>query len=97
MLAKAIEFASRSKSYVVSAALHKWRNHRVTVQNALAFAAQYHAAQLQYKMLYIWRLQLRSKLKLARKARTAEKYFIKRQAWTMWRHQMDGRKREKKR
>jgi protein SFI1 len=95
-LAKAIEFASRPKTYIASAALQKWRSRQLTVQNAYNFASQYHSAQLQYKTLYAWRLLLRSKIKLVRQARAAAKYFIKRKMWEAWRRRMEERKRENK-
>ncbi|KAI0316688.1 Sfi1 spindle body protein-domain-containing protein [Amylostereum chailletii] len=94
--AKALAFASRTKSFSSVSALHKWRQQYTTHQNAHTFATQYHSAQLQFKMLFAWRIALRAKLKLIRKARVAEKYFVMRRAWKGWQQSVEERKREKK-
>ncbi|KAI0029377.1 Sfi1 spindle body protein-domain-containing protein [Vararia minispora EC-137] len=94
--AKALEFASRSRSHVSITALQKWRSRIAATRATLSFASQYHTAQLQYKMLYIWRLQLRAKLKLARQARIVSKYFVARRAWVVWRRAMEERTRERR-
>jgi len=56
----------------------------------------YHSAQLRFKILLIWRLQLRSKLKKAKQARIAEKFFIARRAWKIWTDKFDEIRRQKK-
>ena len=47
-------------------------------------------------MLLTWRIELRSKLKLVRQAKLAEKFFIFRKAWRIWVHRADENMREKK-
>jgi protein SFI1 len=56
----------------------------------------YHSAQLRFKILSIWRLQLRSKLKMAKQARIAEKFFIARRAWKTWTDKFEHIRRQKK-
>ncbi|KZT68998.1 hypothetical protein DAEQUDRAFT_765781 [Daedalea quercina L-15889] len=80
----AMAFYSRGSSTVVSAALRKWRGTYSTHQNAANFAVHYHSAQLQYKTLLGWRLQLRAKLKMIKQARIAHKFFLQRTYFKLW-------------
>lgn len=65
-------------------------------RNAEAFAIQYHSTQLGYQMLLTWRIQLRDKLKMMKKARMAEKFLAARRAWRVWKGRLDEKRREKK-
>jgi protein SFI1 len=56
----------------------------------------YHSAQLRFKILLIWRLQLRSKLKKAKQARIADKFFNARRAWKIWTDKLDEIRRQRK-
>lgn len=67
-----------------------------THQNAQAFAAHYHSIQLRFKMMLVWRLQLRAKLKLVKQAKLVEKYFIIRMAWKKWQQKLEDKRREQK-
>jgi protein SFI1 len=95
-LACAISFSLRSSSTLASGALQRWRQVYATHQNAQDFAVHYHSVQLQFKMVLIWRLQLRAKLKLIKQAKLVEKYFIVRNAWNKWHNHLADKRREMK-
>ncbi|TFY63971.1 hypothetical protein EVJ58_g2926 [Rhodofomes roseus] len=80
----AMAFHTRSSSTVTTAALQKWRGVYSTHRNATTFAVHYHSAQLQYKALLTWRLQLRAKLKMIKQARIAQKFFLQRRYFKLW-------------
>jgi protein SFI1 len=65
-------------------------------QGAHAFAVQYARVQLQFRLLFRWRVQLRVHLKLFRQAKIADKYFVMRRAWRIWMDKAQGRRREKR-
>ncbi|KAI9446235.1 hypothetical protein H4582DRAFT_2069571 [Lactarius indigo] len=67
-----------------------------TKQGAHAFAVQYANAQLQYRVLFNWRVQLRAHVKHFRQAKILEKYFVVRRAWKMWMERAVERGREKR-
>lgn len=47
-------------------------------------------------MILTWRLQLRARLKLAKQARAAEKYFAMRSAWKIWHVKLADKRRDRK-
>ena len=81
---KALAFSVRANSSVVISTMQKWQRVLATHRNAGLFAVQYHSAQLRFKMLLQWRIVLRKKLKMVRKAREADKYLHVRRAWKLW-------------
>ena len=81
---KALAFSVRANSSVVVSTLQKWRHVLATHRNAGLFAVQYYSAQLRFKILLQWRIALRKKLKMVRKAREADKYLRIRRAWKLW-------------
>ncbi|OJT15746.1 hypothetical protein TRAPUB_4382 [Trametes pubescens] len=89
-------FAARSASILGSAALKKWRAAYTSHQNALTFAVHYHRAQVQYKMLLIWRLRLRAKLRRAKQAKAAQKHLLLRRYLHMWTAKVAEKQRERK-
>lgn len=92
----AVTFSLRSSSTLAQSSLQRWRQVHTSHQNAQAFAVHYHSVQLRFKMVMIWRVQLRAKLKLAKQARIAEKYFAIRNAWKMWQEKLAEKRRERK-
>jgi protein SFI1 len=86
----------RSNAYTASFALQTWRQVHASHRNALSFAVHYDSAQLRFKMLLAWRLQLRSKLKMVKQGRMAEKFLISRRAWKIWTHKLEEKQRQKK-
>ena len=66
-----------------------------THRNASSFAAQYRSAQLRFKMLLQWRIALRKRLKMVRKAREADKYLHIRRAWKQWVDKLADARRQK--
>lgn len=92
----ALAFSTRASSTVVSSSLHRWRQVYHTHQNAQSFAVHYHSAQLRFKMLLVWRLQLRARLRMVKEARLAQKYFLQRRFWKQWKTQFAQKKLDKK-
>ena len=92
---KALAFSVRANSSVVISTMQKWQRVLATHRNAGLFAVQYYSAQLRFKMLLRWRIVLRKKLKMVRKAREADKYLHIRRAWKLWVNKLaDARRRE---
>ncbi|KAI8998736.1 Sfi1 spindle body protein-domain-containing protein [Trametes punicea] len=89
-------FASRSSSVLVSVAFRKWQETYKSHQNALTFAMHYHKAQLQYKMLLTWRLQLRAKLRMVKQAKAAQKQLLLRRYFHVWQGRAAEKQRERK-
>lgn len=85
----------RTNSSTAVSALTVWKQRLMGHHNSAAFAAQYHTAQLQFRTMFTWRLQLRAMLKLQRQARLAEKFFVMRKAWKAWMQKRDEQRREK--
>lgn len=96
ILDTALAFSMRPSSALASSSIQKWRNVHHTHRNAQTFAVHYHSAHLSFKMLLLWRLQLRKKLKLAKQAKLADKFFVMRGAWRTWLAQVAEKKRNKK-
>jgi hypothetical protein len=95
-LVAALSFAQRCQIHVTSSALQVWHKRLATQQGANAFAVQYANAQLQFRILYRWRVQLRAHLKRFRQAKIADKFFVTRQAWKIWVDRAKVRGREKR-
>jgi protein SFI1 len=95
-LGAALSFAQRCQIHVTSSALQVWHKRLATQQGANAFALQYANAQLQFRFLYRWRVQLRVHLKRFRQARIADKFFVVRRAWRIWVDKVEVRGREKR-
>ena len=92
---KALAFSVRANSSVVISTLQKWQRVLDTHRNASLFAVQYYSAQLRFKVLIQWRIVLRRKLKMVRKAREADKYLHIRRAWKLWVDKLvDARRRK---
>jgi hypothetical protein len=47
-------------------------------------------------MLLAWRIHLRTKFKMIKQARLAEKFFVIRKAWRIWTDRFEENSREKK-
>ncbi|KAI0341741.1 hypothetical protein BDW22DRAFT_1485199 [Trametopsis cervina] len=92
----AVHFSLRSSSTLASSTLQRWQAVYISHQNAQAFAVHYHSIQLRFKMVLVWRLQLRAKLKLVKQAKAIEKYFVMRNAWRIWQEKQAGKRREQK-
>ncbi len=90
----ALAFAQRSQINVASSTLQVWHKRLATQQGAQAFAMQYARVQLQFRVLFTWRVQLRAHLKLFRQAKIAHKYFVMRRAWRVWVDRAEARGRE---
>ena len=80
----ALAFAQRSQINLASSALQLWHKRLATQQGTQAFAIQYARVQLQFRVLFKRRVQLRAHLKLFRQAKIAHKCFVMRQAWRLW-------------
>jgi len=89
-------FSMRSNSYVVASALRQWHQMYTIHQNRYAFAIQHHQARVQYNALVMWRIQLRTKLKLLKHARMVEKFFVQRRMLKSWRCKLEMKKRLEK-
>ena len=89
-------FRSRSSSVLAASVLKRWREVLQSHQNAQAFAVHYHRAQLQYRMLLTWRLQLRAKLRLVKQAKAAQKYLVMRRCFRAWAAKVQEKKRLRK-
>ena len=94
--ATALAFAQRSQVHVTSSALGVWQRRLATQQGAQAFAVQYANAQLQFRILFKWRVQLRAHLKHFRQAKYADKVFVMRRAFRMWVQRAEEHGREKR-
>ncbi|KAI0302238.1 Sfi1 spindle body protein-domain-containing protein [Russula brevipes] len=92
----ALSFAQRSQVHVASSTLQVWHKRLAAKQGAYAFAVQYARAQLQFRILFKWRVQLRVHLRRFRQAKIAHKFFVMRQAWKIWVDKAEERGREKR-
>lgn len=81
----------RSSSALASSTLKRWLQVYTTHRNAQAFAIHYHASHLRFNVIMTWRIQLRSKLKLIKQAKVAEKTVV----WRKWIEKVKQRKRER--
>lgn len=95
ILDKALAFSVRANSSVVISTMQKWQRVLATHRNASLFAVQYYSTQLRFKMVLQWRIVLRKKLKMVRKAREADKYLHIRRAWKSWVNKLADEKRLK--
>jgi protein SFI1 len=55
---------------------------------------QYANAQLQYRVLFNWRVQLRAHVKHFRQAKIADKFYVKKRAWRTWMVRAEERGRD---
>ena len=92
---KALAFSVRANSSTVISAMQKWQRVLATHHNASLFATQYRSAQLRFKMLLQWRIALRKRLKMVKKAREADKYLHIRRAWKLWAEKLADARRRK--
>jgi protein SFI1 len=92
----ALSFAQRCQIHVTSSAFQVWHKRLATLQGANAFAVQYANAQVQFRILYRWRVQLRAHLKRFRQAKIADKFFVMRRGWRIWVDRAEVRSREKR-
>jgi hypothetical protein len=92
---KALAFSVRGNSSVVISAMQKWQRVLATHRNAGLFSVQYYSTQLRFKLLLQWRIVLRKKLKMVRKAREADKYLHTRRAWKLWVDKLADARRRK--
>ena len=74
---------------------HRWLEIYMTHRNSQVFAVKYHSSRLQFRLLITWRIQLRVRMKLAKKARAADRFFVVRKAWKKMIAGFEARKREK--
>ena len=89
-------FRARSSSILATSVLKKWCGVRQSHQNARSFAVHYHRAQLQYKMLLAWRLQLRAKLRTVKQAKSAQKHLLLRRYFRTWAAKVEEQRRTRK-
>lgn len=47
-------------------------------------------------MLFQWRVKLRERIKMAKQAKVAEKYFVMKRAWKLLKAKTEERRRERK-
>ncbi|KAF8636478.1 hypothetical protein AX17_003293 [Amanita inopinata Kibby_2008] len=90
----AASFAMRPTSSVLIVAFRSWQQNLKTRQNADAYAVQFHSIQVIDRMLLTWRVVLREKLKSAKLARIASRFFAARRAWRNWRFHLEAKRRE---
>ncbi|KAK2466973.1 hypothetical protein APHAL10511_001231 [Amanita phalloides] len=91
---RALQYAMRPRSSVLATAVNSWRQNFITRRNAYSYATQCHSMQLLDRMLLSWRIALRTRLKRAKLARVADKFFATRRTWRIWRFQLENRRRE---
>jgi protein SFI1 len=91
---RAVQFLTRPRSSVLSAAFKTWQGKRITQQHAYAYATRYYSTQVLDRMLLTWRLALRERLKIAKSARKAHNTLALRRVWYVWRSQLERHRRE---
>ncbi|ESK93040.1 spindle pole body duplication -related protein [Moniliophthora roreri MCA 2997] len=79
----ALRFSQRLNSSASKLAMQRWREVHASHQNAWLFAGQYYANQLMQRTILEWRLRLFKQLKMQKKARVIERYFILRRYWSV--------------
>ncbi|KAH8117554.1 Sfi1 spindle body protein-domain-containing protein [Phellopilus nigrolimitatus] len=92
----AIEFRSRPSSALTKAALNHWHQNLFTRRNLHLQAVQYDEDLLKHRILLVWRVQLRVKLKMTKHAKVARKYLLLRQGWNKWRDKLEEKKRQQR-
>ncbi|KAF9264836.1 hypothetical protein L218DRAFT_925468 [Marasmius fiardii PR-910] len=80
--ALAIRFSERLSCSTSKTALRRWREVHAKHLNSQTFAVQVYKAQLVQHTLLQWRVMLYKQLKVSKKARMVERYFILRRFWT---------------
>lgn len=91
---RAVAFSLRPNSQLASTFIRRWMRVYETHKHAQSFAVQYDAAQVRDKTTLYWRVLLRKKLKMAKTARLAARYFAVRQAWKVWKERLEELKRQ---
>ena len=91
---RAVAFSLRPNSQLALTAIQRWMRVYETHKNAQSFAVQYDTAQVRYKTTLYWRLLLRKKLKTAKTARLAARYFAVRRAWKVWKDRLEELRRQ---
>ncbi|KAI5122945.1 hypothetical protein M0805_006826 [Coniferiporia weirii] len=89
----ATEFRNYPSPALANAAFSHWRQILLTHQNLYNQAARYDEDLLKHRVLLVWRVQLRVKLKMVKHAKVARKYLLTRQAWNKWRDKLEEKKR----
>ena len=92
----ALTFSSRLDTSFLSSMFHRWLEIHMTHLNSQGFAVKYYSSRLQFRLLLTWRIQLRMRMKLAKTARAANRFFVIRKAWKKMIAGFEARKREKK-
>lgn len=89
---RAERFASRPSSTLLTSALEQW--HRTWMDRRKVHLA----AELYDKQRYLtyWRIKLREKLELVRRAKFARKYLLLCNAWRAWIQKLDEQRRMSK-
>ncbi|KAJ4488143.1 hypothetical protein J3R30DRAFT_3695788 [Lentinula aciculospora] len=77
----ALHFCTRLNSSSAKTALSSWRRLLTSHQNTHSLAVRYHCNCVVRHALLQWRLQLHAILKLAKKARIAEKFLVLHKSW----------------
>ncbi|KAK0459672.1 uncharacterized protein EV420DRAFT_1537125 [Desarmillaria tabescens] len=74
---------------------HTWRQVLSTHQNSHLFAVQYDSSHLCSRMLLIWRIRWHEQLKMMKKSRLMEKFFVMRRAWNIMKVKHHDKQRER--
>jgi protein SFI1 len=86
---RAQQFEARPSSAILSSALASWREVLLNKQRAYLCAVEYDTQ----RYLVYWQIKLRQKIELVRRAKFARKYLLLCNAWKMWVHKLDEKKR----
>ncbi|KAK7043628.1 hypothetical protein VNI00_008239 [Paramarasmius palmivorus] len=79
----ALRFSQRLNNSTTKLAMQRWREVHASHINAQIFATQFYTSQLMQRTILEWRLRLFKLLKMQKKARLVERYFIVRRYWTI--------------
>ncbi|KAE9406353.1 hypothetical protein BT96DRAFT_987496 [Gymnopus androsaceus JB14] len=93
----ALRFSTRLQSSSAKIAFHSWRQVLSAQQSAQLLAMQKHSVWVYRRTLLQWRLNLHKQLKMAKKARLAEKYLVLRRSWNLLKEKYCERIADKKR
>ncbi|CAK5277723.1 unnamed protein product [Mycena citricolor] len=92
----AVAHSLQTNSVLAVSALEKWRNVYLSHQNAQSFADQRYDSVVQAKLLFAWRIKLREKYKLMRRARALFNHLVLRSAWGRMRESLAEKRRVNK-
>jgi protein SFI1 len=90
------KFLNRTSTRLLATTFQRWQQVFTSHQNALAYATTYDQAHLQSRMLLAWRMKLHDRLRLAKVARWANRYFVTRSALRVWIGALEDKRRERK-